>query len=80
MVSADTNPRTGIDFFKDNGDSSKRNSNAEMQWELYDMQADRTETNNVADKYPEIARQLSQAWKQWNKRMENERTKIRGLE
>ncbi|MDG2383452.1 MAG: arylsulfatase [Pirellulaceae bacterium] len=71
LISADTNPRTGIDFFKDNGDNSKRNSNSEMQWELYDMQSDRTETNNVADKYPEITRQLSQAWKQWNRRMEN---------
>ena len=38
------------------------------QWELYDIEADRCETNNLADKHPEIARQLANKWHEWAKR------------
>jgi arylsulfatase len=70
LVCAHTNPRAGIDYFSESEDNSKRKPNGEMQWELYDMQSDRTETNNLAEKFPEIVKQMAQAWDQWNKRMD----------
>ena len=33
-------------------------------WELYDMEQDRTELNNVIDSHPEIALKMSQEWDQ----------------
>ncbi len=35
------------------------------QWELYDMQADRTETNDLAAAEPERVRQMAAAWYDW---------------
>ncbi len=40
-------------------------------WELYDMEADRSELNNLADKYPEKAKALAELWEK-----EAQRTKI----
>ena len=37
-------------------------------WELYDMEADRTETNNLIAEHPELAQELADAWTQWAKR------------
>lgn len=37
-------------------------------WELYDMEADRTETNNLADRKPELVKELSAQWEVWAKR------------
>jgi arylsulfatase A-like enzyme len=34
-------------------------------WELYDMEADRTEMNNLAAKYPDKAQELSAQWDAW---------------
>ncbi|MCH5373039.1 MAG: arylsulfatase [Planctomycetes bacterium] len=34
-------------------------------WELYDMNADRTETKNVAADHPEVLRDLVERWEQW---------------
>jgi arylsulfatase A-like enzyme len=34
-------------------------------WELYDMEADRSELNNLADKYPERAAELKNKWEEW---------------
>lgn len=34
-------------------------------WELYDMETNRTETNDLAQEYPEIVSELSQAWDAW---------------
>ena len=34
-------------------------------WELYDMEADRTETTSLAAKYPERARKLAAQWHAW---------------
>ncbi|MCR9293262.1 MAG: arylsulfatase [bacterium] len=34
-------------------------------WELYDMSSIRTETDNVADEYPERVQQLKQQWNSW---------------
>jgi arylsulfatase len=43
----------------------------QLMWELYDMEADRSELNNVADKYPEKAKALGKLWEQ-----EAQRTQI----
>ncbi|HCO93101.1 MAG TPA: arylsulfatase [Phycisphaerales bacterium] len=37
-------------------------------WELYDLHADRTELNDMADKYPEKVKQLKALYKNWTKR------------
>jgi arylsulfatase len=37
-------------------------------WELYDMEKDRTEMNNLASKYPEKVKELAKAWDDWAKR------------
>ena len=34
-------------------------------WELYDMEADRTEMNNLAAQQPERVKQLAAAWEAW---------------
>jgi arylsulfatase A-like enzyme len=34
-------------------------------WELYDLDADRTETINLADKYPELVGKLGAQWRAW---------------
>ena len=31
-------------------------------WELYDIEADRTETTNVASEHPEVVERLSKQW------------------
>lgn len=37
-------------------------------WELYDMFEDRSETNNLADKYPDKVKELEKLWLDWRKR------------
>jgi arylsulfatase len=37
-------------------------------WELYDLQDDRTELNNVADKYPQKVKELKAVYEDWAKR------------
>lgn len=37
----------------------------EGDWELYDMNTDRTETNNVSDEKEEVANELEQRWDDW---------------
>jgi arylsulfatase len=37
-------------------------------WELYDMEADRTELNNLAVAHADRVRRMSTAWEQWAKR------------
>jgi arylsulfatase A-like enzyme len=34
-------------------------------WELYDMEADRTEMHNLAEQYPEVVERLAAAWDRW---------------
>ena len=38
-------------------------------WELFDMELDRTETTNVADKHPAKVAELSQMWMDWAHRV-----------
>ena len=37
----------------------------EQEWELYDMEADRTETNNLAASNQEKVEELSDLWQSW---------------
>jgi arylsulfatase A-like enzyme len=37
----------------------------DQPWELYDMEADRTEMNNLAAKYPDRVKELSAQWDAW---------------
>jgi arylsulfatase len=37
-------------------------------WELYDLEADRTESRNVAGKHPEILQELTTLWQSWAER------------
>ncbi|OPZ04799.1 MAG: Arylsulfatase [candidate division BRC1 bacterium ADurb.BinA364] len=41
-------------------------------WELYDIDADRTETRNLANEKPALVRELSDAWEAWAERCEVE--------
>jgi arylsulfatase len=38
---------------------------AGAEWQLYDLEADRTELHNLADAQPERAAQLSRKWSEW---------------
>lgn len=37
----------------------------DQPWELYDFTTDRTETNDLADLYPDRVKEMSNAWDQW---------------
>ena len=36
-------------------------------WELYNLQTDRSETNNLAEKYPEKVKKMAADWEKWAK-------------
>jgi arylsulfatase A-like enzyme len=38
------------------------------KWELYDIEVDRTELNNLADRYPEKVNELAALYREWAKR------------
>jgi arylsulfatase A-like enzyme len=37
----------------------------DREWDLYDMENDRTETRNLAPEYPELVRELGQKFNRW---------------
>jgi arylsulfatase len=39
------------------------------KWELYDLEQDRSEMNNLLDKYPQIAKQLKSEYERWAERV-----------
>ncbi|MDX1637903.1 MAG: arylsulfatase [Balneolaceae bacterium] len=39
------------------------------EWELYDMQSDRTETTDLIEKHPEVAEHLQKEWQNWAEEM-----------
>src|SRR5690606_35318499 len=47
-----------------------------QKWELYDMEADRTETHDLSSKHPDIVKRLSNSWLKWAKRSEVPRSQI----
>ena len=48
---------------------SQYQSNQRRQWELYDMQADRTELNDLAGQKPELVKQMVAKWNSWADRV-----------
>ena len=38
-------------------------------WELYDLEADRAELHDLAQKHPEHLKEMAGAWRDWAKRM-----------
>ena len=38
-------------------------------WELYNIEADRTEMNNLAIQYPQLLKEMSGLWDDWAKRV-----------
>jgi len=48
---------------------SRYTKEAEYNWELYDLEADRSETNNLLSQMPEKANELEILWKSWAKRV-----------
>lgn len=42
----------------------------EYDWELYDIEADRSETNNLAKRMPAKTKELENLWKSWARRVE----------
>ncbi len=47
----------------------KMSSLPHQKWELFDMSEDHTETNNLAEQYPEIVQKMNKAWENWAKKM-----------
>jgi arylsulfatase len=41
----------------------------EIEWELYDMENDRSETDNLAADHPEITGRLVKEWEAWARRV-----------
>ena len=41
----------------------------EIEWELYDMETDRSETKNLAKEHPELTRELAAEWEAWARRV-----------
>ncbi len=42
---------------------------ANRKWELYHLAVDRTETNNLADTYPEKVKAMREQWRQWARKV-----------
>ena len=38
------------------------------EWELYDMEKDRTETQDQAGNHPDLVKKMAQMWMDWAKR------------
>ncbi len=38
------------------------------RWKLYDMEADRVESTNLANEYPELVETLAAKWQEWAER------------
>ncbi len=47
------------------GSSAKANDTSASAWQLYDMQIDPGQTNDIADKYPDIVKKLSKHYDAW---------------
>jgi len=68
LVAPHPNPRTGIDYFSESDESARKGSD-EKRWELYDMESDRTELNNLADKYPQKVEEMADLYEAWAARV-----------
>ncbi len=48
---------------------SRWNKESEYNWELYDLDTDRSETKNLMEQLPDKAKELENLWKNWAKRV-----------
>lgn len=48
-----------------NGSESKQSN--DYHWELYDLEEDRTETNDLSGQFPERAKHMLDVWHEWDK-------------
>lgn len=61
-------------FFEHEGNRAVRDGKWKLvakenqPWELYDMEADRTEMHDLSAQYPEVVARLAAAWDEWAKR------------
>ncbi len=64
----------GMLFFEHEGNAAVREGKWKLvkdypnEWELYSMEDDRTELNNLIDKFPERAKNMINAYEEWAKR------------
>ncbi len=62
-------------FLEHEGNRAVRNgkwklvSSRNKEWELYDMEKDRTETKNLKNQYLETANELKNLWDSWARRV-----------
>ena len=63
LVAPHPRPRTGIDRFSEENELARLGS--KIHWELYNMESDRTELNNLAHKYPQKVRELADLYDAW---------------
>lgn len=60
-------------FFEHQGNRAVRDGQWKLvalddePWELYDFSVDRTESDNLADRHPEIVRRMAAAWDAWGR-------------
>ena len=45
-----------------------RETGQDGRWKLYDMEADRVESTDLTDEYPERAKELAEQWQEWAER------------
>ena len=68
-------PDRGLLFWEHEGNRAVRDGQWKLVsrfpegWELYDMDADRTETRDLADTNPDRVRQMAAAYDRWAKRV-----------
>jgi len=43
---------------------------SDRRWELYNLTQDRTETNDLADQFPERVERMATQWQEWAKKTE----------
>ncbi len=62
LVAGHSNPRLGIDYFQQRGSQAPN-------WELYDMESDRTEQNDLATHHPDRVAAMSELFEDWSQRV-----------
>ncbi len=45
---------------------SEKKKNKDVPWELYNMELDRSETQDLATQHPEVVQSLESKWLEWN--------------
>lgn len=70
LVASHPNSRLGIDFFKE-GPIPKTDYLNEVKWELYDLETDGSEINNLALDFPDRVKDMSKLFNDWIKRVVN---------